>query len=246
MEAEGYSAVASSEPVAQADAPVSPAVGVEMTSLSGPTSERLSITNTPGQGPPTAPKSVEEPKMTLSQQHWAKAKAFVEAICEHPAFILLMALYTIWALYNDDIRLSASDKDADEAYEVVISVGFFLFLFEIFGTSFYKPDYINLPNLKRDDDESLYQYVLRVCQFGSFYFWLDWIATLSLILEVSISFLHEFCVHADLRFNGFWVLRLTQSTEEAMSRPLRLVMHLEQVPERVESFVWCEWFVWFV
>ena len=189
MEGEGYSAVAANEPVAHIEeAPVSPVVGIEMTSVSGPTAERLSLTNTPGQGPPK-PKEAP-PAPTLYEQRLAKAKALVEAFAEHPAFIMLMALYTIWALYNDDIRLAASSKDADQAYEIVISIGFFLFLFEIFASSFYKPEYINLPNLKRGDDESLYQYVLRICQFGSFYFWLDWIATLSLILEVSLCLIY--------------------------------------------------------
>lgn len=199
MEGEGYSAVPASEPAPQTAQPLAPVAapatgGIEMTSLSGPTSERLSLTNQPGQGPPKAKVEVKEIPLTPYEQRMAKAKAFVEAIAEHPLFVLLMALYTIWALYNDDIRLAASNKNADQAYEIVISVGFFLFIFEIFATSFYKPEYINLPNLKRGENESLYQYVTRVAQFGSFYFWLDWIATLSLILEVS-------CCHVGIPFS---------------------------------------------
>lgn len=204
METEGYSAVPATEQPAENNAPV----GIEMTSNSGPTSERLSIVKSPKPSETVSTKA--EPVPTPYQRYLAKARALVEAFAEHPAFIGLMSLFTIWALYNDDIRLAASGKDADSAYEIVISIGFFLFIFEIFASSFYKADYINLPDLKRGEDESTWEYYFRICQFGSFYFWLDWIATLSLILEVSLFYLINYGSDNCCRFNGSWALLSTQ------------------------------------
>lgn len=120
-----------------------------------------------------------------------RAKAAVESVCESPYFAALMAVLTIWALYNSDIKYAATDKEADLAFEVIISIAFFLFLLEIGMQCVYKPDYWWVPDWKPLEDEEWYETWFRRCQCGSFYFWLDWLATLSLILEVRV-FLRSF------------------------------------------------------
>ncbi len=132
----------------------------------------------------TGPNTSTAPQLTPQQQRLAKAKATVEYFAESYFFVGLMSAYTLWALYNDDIRLSACDKDADLGFEVVISIGFFLFVLEICASCFYKDDYFVLPDFKRQEDEGFFDSLWRRAQIGSFYFWLDIIATASLILEV--------------------------------------------------------------
>ena len=124
-------------------------------------------------------------KKPVQSQEMLRAKATVEYIAESSYVVALMSILTIWALYNSDIKFAATTKEADLAFEVIISIAFFLFILEIFASCFYKPDYLWFPDWKPLEDEEWYETWWRRAQFGSFYFWLDWIATLSLILEVS-------------------------------------------------------------
>jgi hypothetical protein len=126
-------------------------------------------------------------KALLQEQRMLRAKATVESILEHWAVITLMSIYTIWALFNDDIRLSGTDKDADLGFTIVISIGFFLFVIEIMAQVFCKPDYFLVPKWERGDNEDFWEMWWRRAQVGSFYFWMDVIATLSLVLEVTSS-----------------------------------------------------------
>jgi hypothetical protein len=122
------------------------------------------------------------------EQRLLRAKATVQYCLESSFFTGLMSIYTLWALYNEDIKLAGTSKDADLGFEVVISIGFFLFLLEIAAQCFYKPDYFKMPIWKRKEDETDMEMWWRRAQIGSFYFWLDWIATLSLILEALFYF----------------------------------------------------------
>jgi hypothetical protein len=113
-------------------------------------------------------------------------KQIVEMVAEGLPVTIVMSLFTIWALFSDDIRLSATTKEADLGFTVVISIAFFLFLLEIIAVSYYKEGYLKLPNFKGTPNETFWDKVKRIVHFGSFYFWLDWIATISLIFEVHI------------------------------------------------------------
>ena len=98
-----------------------------------------------------------------------------------------MGLLTIWTLYQGDIRLAATHKDADLAFEVIISICFFLFSIEIFLQCFYKDGYLVLPKWdegERAGGESVWQAWERRLSFGSFYFWMDVVATFTLIFDM--------------------------------------------------------------
>ena len=98
-----------------------------------------------------------------------------------------MGLLTIWTLYQGDIRLAATHKDADLAFEVIISICFFLFSIEIFLQCFYKDGYLVLPKWdegERAGGESVWQAWERRLSFGSFYFWMDIVATFTLIFDM--------------------------------------------------------------
>lgn len=72
-----------------------------------------------------------------------------------------MTLVTIYALFGDDVRSTAFNSSVDNAFYSISIVCFFLFTIEILLASISKYDY-----------------------FLSFYFWLDIIATLSLIFDI--------------------------------------------------------------
>ena len=128
------------------------------------------------------------------EQQIHRAKATTERIFESTPFVALMSILTIWALYSDDIRLAATTKDSDLGFMIIISIAFFLFLIEIFAQSFYKEGYlyVNPKMFRQPGDKFLAVWKRRVYYMftnGSFYFWLDWLATLSLVLQVCIVML---------------------------------------------------------
>ena len=118
-------------------------------------------------------------------QQLARARRAAEDLGENPVFASIMSVITIYTLYQADIRLAGTDKNADMGFLVVASIIFFVFLFEIFLQSFYKPDYCIIPKWEAEPHETWTETWWRRMQIGSFYFWLDWIATLTLIFDVS-------------------------------------------------------------
>lgn len=123
----------------------------------------------------------------IRAKQWEQFRSTVQYYTESTVFTILMSVLTIWALYNSDIKFAATDKEADTPFEIIITIAFFLFIAEIIAQCIYKEDYLCLPQWKALEDEEWYETWYRRIQFGSFYFWLDWIATLSLILEVRHS-----------------------------------------------------------
>ncbi len=121
-----------------------------------------------------------------------RARKTAEYIGEHGIVSAVMSVITIYTLYQSDIRLAATGKEADDGFMIVASIIFFLFLFEIFLQSFYKDGYCCIPSWAPEPGETLSETWWRRMQIGSFYFWLDWIATLTLIFDVSSKTLHQF------------------------------------------------------
>ena len=111
-------------------------------------------------------------------------KKIVEKIAESLPVTILMSIFTIWALFSDDIRLSSAPKDADPAFVVIISIAFFLFFVELLAGCYYKEGYLKLPSFTPIPGETFAGKLKRIFNIGSFYFWLDIIATVSLIFEV--------------------------------------------------------------
>ena len=136
-----------------------------------------------------AKMNVRPSDLPKEKDPYLKLKADICWFLEHRFTILVGTLFTIWALFSDDIRLVGTDKNADVGFDAVISIIFFWFIIEIFLTSFARNDYLVLPDTwHRKVNEDLDDSILRRINIGSFYYWLDWIATLSLILNVRICF----------------------------------------------------------
>jgi len=72
-----------------------------------------------------------------------------------------MTCITIYALFGDDVRALATDKNGDVVFWIINIVVFCFFGIEIIISSLAKKDY-----------------------FNGFYFWLDLISTLSLLLDI--------------------------------------------------------------
>ncbi len=114
-----------------------------------------------------------------------KIRSVIKKIVESTPVTIIMSLFTIWALFSTDIKLAGTNINADSGFDIVLSIAFFLFLFEIFLQGIYNLEYLNLHVLFEEVPfESFYKKCLRFLNFGSFYFYLDCIATISLIFDV--------------------------------------------------------------
>lgn len=144
--------------------------------------------STPNESLPESPSSPISPSpaegISFSKCCNSSLVRYVEIVTESLPVTILMSLFTIWALFSDDIRMSASTKEADVGFMIVISIAFFLFSLELIAGCIYKENYLCLPNFTSIPNETWGQKLRRICNFGSFYFWLDLIATVSLIFEV--------------------------------------------------------------
>lgn len=108
----------------------------------------------------------------------------ITVFLESAPVIGFMSLITIWALFSDSIRLSGTNQSADVGFDTFISIVFFVFTFEIILSIVAKPEYRAIPSFSRDANEPTAAYLWRIVQIGSFYMWLDFLATLSLMFEV--------------------------------------------------------------
>ena len=72
-----------------------------------------------------------------------------------------VSIVTLWALFGDDIRILIAGKTGDPAFYILVLICFAIFSVEIILSCYAKSDYI-----------------------FSFFFWLDLISTVSLLLDV--------------------------------------------------------------
>jgi hypothetical protein len=80
---------------------------------------------------------------------------------DHSAVVIFMTCVTIYALFFDDIRILGFGLEADNAFYSLTIIALVLFSVEICLASYSKDDY-----------------------FNSFFFWLDIVATISLIQDI--------------------------------------------------------------
>eukprot|EP00968_Pinguiococcus_pyrenoidosus_P018406 scaffold1913_cov257-Pinguiococcus_pyrenoidosus.AAC.17 len=93
-----------------------------------------------------------------------------------------MTCFTIFALYGDDVRIAAFERQADFTFLILTLVAFILFAAEIILSVAAKPGYFHF-SCNRETLMSKEWYT--AFKIGSFYFALDLIATLSLVLDIS-------------------------------------------------------------
>jgi hypothetical protein len=72
-----------------------------------------------------------------------------------------MTIVTLYALLGEDIKLLATTKESDDVFVTLTSISLVLFLIELLMQSVGKEGYLN-----------------------SFFFWLDLVSTLSLVMDI--------------------------------------------------------------
>ena len=103
-----------------------------------------------------------------------------------------MTLVTVYALYSDDVRVLAFEKAADSIFIILSSIAFFLFLIEIGIQCWCRDNYLKIPTPDQRSNccscgstwEETYHSFKSFLFIGSFYFWLDLMATLSMVFEL--------------------------------------------------------------
>ena len=109
-----------------------------------------------------------------------------------------MTILTIYALYSDDAKILAFEKSADFVFGLLSSCAGVIFLIEIVLQCWCVENYMRLPNMSKmrtiDTERKLVkkaQIIWSAVYIGSFYFWLDLMATCSMLFEVMPSSLSE-------------------------------------------------------
>jgi hypothetical protein len=105
-----------------------------------------------------APSPLSETENLIETQTW---KEKVVLLIDHNISTIVMTIITIYALFGDDIRMLAFEKKDDDVFYSLSVISLFAFLLELVLSSIAKPDYLN-----------------------SFYFWLDLVATVSLVPDI--------------------------------------------------------------
>ena len=114
----------------------------------------------------------------------ANIKKAVDKFLNNNYVVTFMMVLTFWALFSNDIRVSGAPKESDDAFAGIATMAFFLFVLEIALTSFANPEYIDLPKWEAKPGETTFETWTRRMVFGGFYFWLDWLSTLTLLFEI--------------------------------------------------------------
>ncbi len=95
----------------------------------------------------------------------SKLKISIDKFLENNLYVIFMTLVTIYALFGTDISVAFLSQELDSTFDYVTTVAFLLFLIELVLSCYAKKDYI-----------------------FSFFFWLDFVSTISLIMEIDFIF----------------------------------------------------------
>lgn len=106
-------------------------------------------------------KFIKKRSKKAGEEEETPIRTLVREIVEGKVVTLLMSIITVFALFGDDIRLWFTSKEADPYFFGGLAISFLLFTTEILINSCVVDDF---------------KY--------SFFFWLDIIATLSLIPDI--------------------------------------------------------------
>jgi hypothetical protein len=146
------------------------------------------------QGDDTGQFSSEEVALPSSEQseekvpfeqpsYCAGATQLGQALLGSPAYTGIMLILTVFALFGEDLRVIAFSASADDGFNGIASFTFFAFVFDLLLASLSRTTWAT------SDDSSSSANVLQLkCGIKgyclSFFFWLDFVAALSLITEI--------------------------------------------------------------
>lgn len=118
---------------------------------------------------------------------WKKFTKHLGHAVDSKVVVGIMTILTIYSLFSDDFRVVYTQSaEADAVFEILSSITFFCFLIEVSALAIVRfGDYFMWPTtFKRLPNEKFGESLSRRLQIGSFYYWLDVIATLTLLMEM--------------------------------------------------------------
>ena len=115
-------------------------------------------------------------------QGWPYVKGTITHLVDGKPVTILMAVVTFYALFGDDFRLGFCPKEADTTFMVLSSISFFLFAIELVLNSLGKTECGPRNPAKGGWRERFFG--IKGYLF-SFFFLLDFVATLSLLPEIT-------------------------------------------------------------
>lgn len=151
-------------------------------------------------------KSPSSTKKVKNEGDEIKIRQKIRDFIDDKWVILVMTMVTLWALFGDDIRLVATTKTADDYFYISFIIILSLFILEIFFTSLVVDDY---------------KY--------SFFFWLDIVASISLVLDIPwmidpfIALFGGSTVTADVTLNTTSRLQNAQTIASKVLKSFRLI-----------------------
>lgn len=124
-------------------------------------------------------------------------KSIVNRALDSNVSIAFMSFVTTYAIYGDDVRILGFNPQSDSTFLVLSSLAFMFFLLEITLLCWCRSNYLIQPNftaiqeqLTLDRWKGRQSTIIwlgqlgKAMQMGSFYFWLDLISTLSMIIDM--------------------------------------------------------------
>jgi len=131
---------------------------------------------------------------------WHARKDIASKAIDANGTVAFMSLVTAYVVYGDDaLILLALDPGVDRVFLVLSSIAFVLFLIEILLLCWCRDNYLKTPDFKsmkelftldcwadRRSTLSWLGEVGKAAPIGSFYFWLDLISTLSIVIEMNL------------------------------------------------------------
>ena len=95
----------------------------------------------------------------------SQLKIIIDKFLENNLYVIFMTLVTIYALFGTDISVAFLSQELDSTFDYISTVAFVLFVIELLLSCYAKKDYV-----------------------FSFFFWLDLVSTISLIMEIDFIF----------------------------------------------------------
>ena len=99
--------------------------------------------------------------MNIKINRLEKIRHKIDEFLESIPLLIFVTTMTIYALFADDIRILVTDKEGDIYFSILYTISIIIFSLEILLASLCTPKY-----------------------FNSFFFYLDSIATISLLLDI--------------------------------------------------------------
>eukprot|EP00640_Fibrocapsa_japonica_P002203 CAMPEP_0113953218 /NCGR_PEP_ID=MMETSP1339-20121228/90862_1 /TAXON_ID=94617 /ORGANISM="Fibrocapsa japonica" /LENGTH=352 /DNA_ID=CAMNT_0000961939 /DNA_START=135 /DNA_END=1190 /DNA_ORIENTATION=- /assembly_acc=CAM_ASM_000762 len=123
----------------------------------------------------------------LNMKSWSdRLKLSINRIVDGKLVTGIMAIMTIYALYGDDVRLYGTPPSADFTFMIISSLAFFLFILEMLASCYAKPGYFPMDHWSKENVQVNMNWrgFYHLLAIGSFFFWLDLIATATLIFDI--------------------------------------------------------------